>query len=302
MKKIKDSIMMPPPKTRTKSIFSDTSEELRKNLIANDALTNISDNSAFDEINKLIKENNEDKNVSHNNPNLNNLSHIRSSNSFRHQEITSNISEDKSSFKFNLIHYNYTGSNDNLNYMHDIHAQKNLENLKKNLANVPKNLTTDLIGDISKSNKSSNYCTLSDPTNVQEIKYFVNNMLFFIKDKEFHDSLVFLETKIQTRNSDYKNKGLRTKYFKEMLIKMQRELIAKLYLILGINTVIEKGILILILIGNYPVFENKIEKSFSDSSSRNSSDSSDLSEISDCTTNMLKRKRNNNEELSLTKL
>ena len=52
--KLKDSIMMPPPIARPKS-HSDTSEELRKNLI--ETITNVSENSALQEdIHRFFKE------------------------------------------------------------------------------------------------------------------------------------------------------------------------------------------------------------------------------------------------------
>ena len=347
MKKIKDSIMMPPPKSRTKSIFSDTSEELRRNLQATDTLTNISDNSAFlEDINKLIKENNEEntyftkrdhnfynnhfsygiRNSPANNRlsstsinNLNNLTTLNNQNScsnlntiFLDKDLQSYNSEDlepKSSFKFNLTNYNYSGSNDNVN--NNIVSQKCLERLKKNLST---NISA-FSSDIMESKQSTNYVShvshmkpfliLAKPQSNLEIRYFVDNMLIYMKDNEFdgHNSLTFLKIKLQTRYNDYKNKGLRSCYFKESLIKMQKELISKIYQYCGNNANFENG--------KYLVQPKKSRaKSFSDSSSRKSSDASenhrlsddDEAKISDCSTIMLKRKRNNNEELSASML
>jgi len=333
MKKIKDSIMMPPPKSRTKSVMSDASEELRKNLLATDTLTNISDNSAFlDDINKLIKENNEEifnrresfsNNYSSNQifcgP-KNSIQHLKQINNiFDNKEAQSNIHsnseelEPKSSFKFNLTNYIYSGSNENVN--NNIVSQKCLEKLKKNLTS--NNLSTlDSDNNESKSSTQINspfkcFQVLPKPSNNQEIKHFVENMLFYMKDKDncndVHNSLVFLKIKLQTRYNDYKNKGLRTCYFMDSLIKMQKELISKIYQYCGMNAVFENGNInpLKIYIAKYLFPPKKSRaKSFSDSSSRKSSDKSELSmdEMSNCSNGMLKRKRTSTEELCLSKL
>jgi len=254
MKKIKDSIMMPPPKSRTKSIRSDTSEDLRKNLLANDTLTNVSDNSAFlEDLNKLIKENNDELSINRKEVNyISNHTHfarkssqpsIKQNISLDNKEIHS-ISEDldaKNSFKFNFTNYNYSGSNDNVN--NSIVSQKCLENLKKNLSSNLSTIENSESSEIKCNTQSPYKCfpILPKPTNVQEIKFFVDNLQIYIKDNDFGSSLLFLKIKLQTRYNDYKNKGLRTSYFKESLIKMQKELISKIYQRYGVNANFENG-------------------------------------------------------------
>ncbi len=253
-KNIKDAIMMPPPKCikSIKSQRSDPSEELTRNLISNDNLTNISDNSAvfLEEINRQIKESHEEilnRRDSNHFSNHHTSGYKSSQINFKHvidiKEIHSGSEEveQKNAFKFNLINYNYSGSNENFN--NNSHSQKHLEKLKKNLTSYTPTVDCSELAESKSTTCIPLKCfnILPKPENLQEIKYFVENMLLYMKDNDAHSSLIFLKIKLQTRYNDYKNKGLRTKYFKDRLMKMQKELISKIYQYSGVNAIFENG-------------------------------------------------------------
>jgi hypothetical protein len=292
---IKDLIMMPPPKARPKS-RSDTSEELRKNLT--ESITNISDNSALqEEIQKFFKENEEleqrknDDELSisksnssdkiqllpsylMNSPNCrcltkeipnssNNLAYANKQillkcKSCNHssQYIQDNL---KNSFNFNLINYNY-------NYTQISDEEESLEsfeNLKRNLI-----IRGDGINQVSNKNFSG-FSTLPPPKNKKEIKIFVNNLLQYISLHEFDSPLLVLKIKIQTRDNDFKNKGLKIEYYRESLIKMQKELVSRICMFHEEKEKIEQG--------SYEMLKKKrkrniqVEKSSSSSSEKSES-------------------------------
>ena len=69
---------------------------------------------------------------------------------------------------------------------------------------------------------------MSTPKDRREAKIFVNNMMSYINEHEFDSTLLVLKIKIQTRYNDYKNKALNFEYFKDNLVKMQRELVSRI--------------------------------------------------------------------------
>lgn len=247
---IKDSIMMPPPKARPKS-RSDTSEELRKNLI--DTITNTSDCSAIqEEFHKFFKEN-EELELRKNDEEL---SLSKSTSSINFEKVTSignsQISpyqcngngqaerDPKNSFNFNLVNYNYTNLSDEEENLESIVS---LEKLRQNLIQEKVSVSPST-GGVSNSNLNTNYANknlllpmgnnfkkfvkLPEPKNRKEVKMFVNNMLAYINEHEFDSNMHILKIKIQTRDNDYKNNGLKFDYYKDSLIKMQKEIISRI--------------------------------------------------------------------------
>ena len=237
---IKDSIMMPPPKARPKS-RSDTSEELRKNLMDSGNIS--SDTSCFQEdLQKFFRENEDldykriddelsiskstesilnEKSTNYYNSN-NNINQIYS------PSVNSNyMLENKphiNSFNFNMVNYIYNDVSD---------GEENQE-YKKSLEKLKQNLTTDAF-------LYKNYQNLPMPRNNKEIKYFVNNIEKYISDHEFDSIFKNLKIKLQTRFNDYKNKGLSLDYFKETLEKMQKELISRICMQNNADKKIENG-------------------------------------------------------------
>ena len=148
---IKDSIMMPPPKARPMS-RSDTSEELRRNLI--ETITNASENSALqEEFHKFFKEMEEFE------PKKNDDELSLSTSSFIFEKANSGSQQNfilpqtsnnnhtpqgqssphvKNFFNFNLVHYNY-------NYTHTSDDEENTESVVS-LEKLKKNLTENRVG------------------------------------------------------------------------------------------------------------------------------------------------------------
>jgi hypothetical protein len=165
---IKDSIMMPPPKARPKS-RSDTSEELRKNLM--ETISNTTENSAIqEEFNRYFKEMegelelkkyddelsmskstssiNFDKYHSMS-PNCSNVLCMCSNNNMLSTSNLSNLNnnpqsltngtnksfenhppQESGAFNFNLVHYTYTSMSDD---EENTESQMSMEKLRKNL-------------------------------------------------------------------------------------------------------------------------------------------------------------------------
>jgi hypothetical protein len=268
---IKDSIMMPPPKARPKS-RSDTSEELRRNLI--ETVTNISENSMLhDEFHKFFREteelevreikeirDNEQLSVSKSTSSVNlekTSPHVTLFNCLRDncKEMsnctcsflnTSNksISEskNKNSFNFNLINYNY---NYTMLSDEDENTESSVEKLRMNLTeecNGVKSLNSiSNKNNIMKLNIYKRYLKLPAPKDRKEIKVFVANILKYINDHEFDSTLSILKIKIQTRDNDYKNKGLKFEYYRDSLVKMQNELLSRVCMINEGDKKIENG-------------------------------------------------------------
>jgi DNA-directed RNA polymerase subunit F len=222
--KLKDSIMMPPPRARAKS-HSDTSEELRKNLI--ETITNISENSALqDELQRYFKEFEEpdpkkaeedytesicSKEGNEKQTSFNTSICLSCQGFIKSPAYGYNNYSNPNSFNFNLVNYSYNGSNDD-----DI-MDNSLERLKQNLT-----------GDKNKLKHFKQFKKLPVPNDKREIKAFIENILTYVNQHEFDGSLVILKVKLQTRYNDYKNKALNVEYFKECLNKMQNELISRI--------------------------------------------------------------------------
>jgi len=246
---IKDSIMMPPPKARPKS-HSDTSEELRKNLMDCGGSSSC-DNSFFqEELQKYFKENEEsevkriddelsisksnesllnEKSTNYyksnnnlhqiNSPSMNSLN-ITNENNFNinaHASINAiNARSHVNSFNFNMINYLYNDLSLSEN------NEENNQEYKKSLEKLKLNLTKD-------SHFYNKFVNLPTPSNKTEIKIFVENLEKYLSDHLFDNSFRNLQIKLQTRYNDYKNKGLSFEYFKDTLEKMQKELICRIF-------------------------------------------------------------------------
>ena len=76
-----------------------------------------------------------------------------------------------------------------------------------------------------------NYKKMSAPRHSKEVKIFVDNMMSYINEHEFDSTLLILKIKLQTRYNDFKNKALEFDYFKESLVKMQRELVSRICMV-----------------------------------------------------------------------
>lgn len=249
---IKDSIMMPPPKARQKSI-SDTSEELRKNLLECGNSSSC-DNIFFqEEIHKYFTRENEDQEYKRIDEELsiskstesflnekstnyyNNNSGNNIINQFNSPSVMSNNNnifnlENKNqmnSFNFNMVNYIYNDADDSEESTTEY--KKSLENLKFNLS--------------SEAKLYSKFSLLPAPTNNTEINLFVYNLDKYISEHFFDSNFQNLKIKLQTRFNDYKNKGLNIDYFKDTLIKMQKELISRITKQYNGDKKIENGIL-----------------------------------------------------------
>jgi hypothetical protein len=272
---IKDSIMMPPPKARPKS-RSDTSEELRKNLNI-ESIISISDNPTLQEdFHKFFRENEElelrkmddelsiSKSTSSNN--FDKLNPLGLGYSPQVQCICSNLNNTNSclttpncqsclrkyssspncnaSFNFNLVNYNYNYTQ----FSDDEENVESLEKLRRNLITSNTSNQTDLSGvkSLSSSKNTANFIyktfpKLPPPQNKKEVKLFVSNMLTYICEHEFDSTLLILKIKIQTRDNDFRNKGLKFDYYRDSLLKMQRELITRICMFNEEEKKIEKG-------------------------------------------------------------
>jgi hypothetical protein len=161
----------------------------------------------------------------------------------------------------------------------------NYEKLRQGLTSTSQqqqNFDMDLLE--SKSTSQYNlhlkvFYSLQKPDSYKEIKYYVNNMLNYIHENDISSNLMLFKVKLQTRFNDYKNNGLRKKYFVDSLVKMQNELISKIYQYSGINTLIEQG--------KYIFAERKkssvISNSLSESLSRKSSSENEMKDNNDKT-------------------
>lgn len=265
--RIIDSIKMPPPKARQKS-RSDTSDELKRNLI--DSITNISDNSAFQE-----EIHNEELSMSKSTSSFNLDPRSQNANNIVNSPNAQLSQNEKNDFNFNLTNYNYnyTPCSDE----EENTSRHNYEKLKENLNSKTSS---------SRGGAVRQFAKLPAPGDKNEIKIFVNNLMSYIAEHESDTSLVVLKIKLQTRYNDYKNKGLKQEYFKEHLVKMQRELISRICMLSEGEKKIENS--------NYSKTtgnhlhlgkkrqRNKIERNFSDSSSERSASPESVGNTSPC--------------------
>jgi hypothetical protein len=236
---IKDSIMMPPPKARPKS-RSDTSEELRRNLV--ETGVNIHENNLLqDEFQKFAREMEEldskskrmddEWSISKSTSSYNyferglnnNLHSIQSPSSFSQNTNLYDTNKNPNSFNFNLVNYNYNYiSNDE---EENFESKLFIEKLKKNLASTTSNTGWN------QSREYKKYQKMQSPKDSVEIRIFADNLIEYLNDHEFDPQLSHLKIKLQTRFNDFKNKGLKEDYFKDSLIKMQRELLSRICMV-----------------------------------------------------------------------
>lgn len=234
---IKDSIMMPPPRSRAKS-RSDTSEELKRNLMETHA--NSTENSALqEELQKFFKEMEELESKSKkNDDDISITSSLLTSGYYQTGTMsTSNLQssqpntnnnniENNNPFKFSLNNFNYhyaVGSDDEEN---SSEAKRSLENLRRNIS-IDK--TPNVKNKLNVLYKT--YKRLPVPKRKREIRNFVDNILCYIIQHEFDTSLNNMKIRLQTRYNDFKNGGLMMEYFKDTLVKMQEELIARICMV-----------------------------------------------------------------------
>lgn len=234
---IKDSIMMPPPKARLKSI-SDTSEELRRNLL-DCGNSSSCDNSFFqEEMSKNLSKENEEQEYKRvdddfsmskstesfvyekstnyqNNSSIYNVNNQLNSPSVMSNNYYNYNTDNKgqiNSFNFNMVNYFY-------NDVYD--CDENTTELKNSLEKLKYNLS-------SEAKLYKKFFLLPQPSNNKEIKLFVYNIERYISEHFFDPNFKNLQIKLQTRYNDYKNKGLSLDYFKLCLEKMQKELMSRI--------------------------------------------------------------------------
>lgn len=239
---IKDSIMMPPPRSKVKS-RSDTSEELRKNLI--ETYTNTSDNSLLqEELQRFFKEMEEleskskknDDEISITSSLLNSSSYYQNGTLSTFKEPKNKVERKDNKFKFSLNNFNY-------HYANCSDDEENIET-KNSMDKLIKNISQD------KSPKSSfkllnlykTFKKLPSPKGKREIRNFVDNILSYIIQHEFDVNLSNMKIRLQTRFNDFKNGGLMVEYFKDTLIKMQDELIARICMVSDLKKIEEGNI------------------------------------------------------------
>ena len=137
-------------------------------------------------------------------------------------KITSEELSQTNSYK-NLSYSNYYNQINNFNLLY---TRKNSEiNKNENLSNI-----------YDENNKiilNKKYIEKEEPKTDEEIKIFVNELLEYINyikslkiDKYKIRNLIALKVKIEVRNYDYINLGLKKEYYIDCLMKMQSELIA----------------------------------------------------------------------------
>jgi len=261
---LKDSIMMPPPKARPKS-HSDTSEELRKNLMDCGGSSSC-DNSFFqEELHKYFKESEESefKRIDEE------LSISKSNESFLNEKCTNyynssnNILNQINSPSINSLNNNLLTAAENIFFLNsnNINNSNSNSNNNNNATNNTKshvmnnfnfNMVNYLYNDFSVSENNeessqeykksleklklnlakdskcySKFVNLPTPNSNKEIKIFVDNLEKYISEHMFDNIFKNLQIKLQTRYNDYKNKGLNFEYFKDTLEMMQKELISR---------------------------------------------------------------------------
>ena len=123
----------------------------------------------------------------------------------------------------NLSYSNYYNHINNFNFLY---SRKNSEiNKNENLSNI--------YNDDNKIILKKKYIKKEEPKTDEEIKIFVDELLEYINyieslkvDKYKIRNLMVLKAKIEVRNIDYINSGLKKEYYIDCLMKMQSELIA----------------------------------------------------------------------------
>ena len=123
----------------------------------------------------------------------------------------------------NSSYSNYYNHINNFNFLY---SRKNSEiNKNENLSNI--------YNDDNKIILKKKYIKKEEPKTDEEIKIFVDQLLEYINyieslkvDKYKIRNLMVLKAKIEVRNIDYINSGLKKEYYIDCLMKMQSELIA----------------------------------------------------------------------------
>ena len=123
----------------------------------------------------------------------------------------------------NSSYSNYYNHINNFNFLY---SRKNSEiNKNVNLSNI--------YNDDNKIRLKKKYIKKEEPKTDEEIKIFVDELLEYINyieslkvDKYKIRNLMVLKAKIEVRNIDYINSGLKKEYYIDCLMKMQSELIA----------------------------------------------------------------------------
>ena len=113
------------------------------------------------------------------------------------------------------------------NHMNNFYLTRKSSDVNKN-ENLEK-----IYSDSNKIVLNKKFVEKEQPQSKEEIKNFVDNLLEYINyiislkfDKYKMRNLVALKAKIEVRNFDYSNQGLKKEYFIDCLMKMQNELIA----------------------------------------------------------------------------
>ena len=126
-----------------------------------------------------------------------------------------------------------TNSYRNLSIPYSYHHFNNLYITRKS-SDINKNENlANIYSDSNKITLNKKFIEKEQPKSEDEIKQFVNNMLEYINyiislnfEKYKMRNLVGLKSKIEVRNDDYINQGLKKEYYIDCLMKMQSELIA----------------------------------------------------------------------------
>ena len=126
-----------------------------------------------------------------------------------------------------------TNSYRNLSFPNSYHHFNNLYITRKS-SDINKNENlANIYSDSNKITLNKKFIEKEQPKSEDEIKQFVNNMLEYINyiislnfEKYKMRNLVGLKSKIEVRNDDYNNQGLKKEYYIDCLMKMQSELIA----------------------------------------------------------------------------
>ena len=140
----------------------------------------------------------------------------------------------KTNTKITSEELSQTNSYKNLSYTSNYYINNyNLLNFRKNSEiNKNENLT-NIYNDTSKFLLNKKYIEKEEPKTEEEIKIFVEELIEYINyitslkiDKYKIRNLLALKVKVEVRNYDYINLGLKKEYFIDCLMKMQSELIA----------------------------------------------------------------------------
>ena len=213
---------MLPPRTSIKYSRDSFIKELRKNLAGNPQ--NIQQNLQLqEELNKIKLSINNNISMLNNNNNANN-NNINNSFSVIHgvNNITNNNESELGDFDNGINNNSHNSLNleeDQLNVSIEVLKDKDKEKLEK-------------------ENLQIKFDKYPSPKNKAEIKIFFTNLICYINsllssysiknNNKLYDELLIFKYKLETRYNDYRNQGLDEKYFINILIQNQEELINKI--------------------------------------------------------------------------